>query len=648
MKRLISISILLLCSGNSLLLGQAIENASNKISQSDSIRFHQIYDQAWSFVSVNTDSAYHYSEIAWSIANDLKSIVYQSKTKNLQGAIFQVKSDYIHSEKTLREGIELATKSGDLMVLASIQNNYGSLLFHQNNFPEALKHFRLAYDAYLKTQHVEGQATTMNNIGMLHEETGDYPGALDYYSNALELKKNSGARFGLLLINIGNVYHLRQDFERAEEFYNQAVVKLNEEGDLWNLSDVYTDLAELYTNKGEYDKAQAFFDKSYDQSRQVGSLSLSSFVLHKKGVLHLLQKQYPAAKKNCSESFNLAEQIGDLDNSQHACECLHEVYKQTGDYRNALYYYELSQTKGDSLKALESMDDVMRLTIRHEYEMKQLADSLDREEEKIRTEFSHQAEIKHRKNERNWLIALVSFVVITATVLASRLRFAVRTRKIIQQERERSENLLLNILPFTVAQELKQRGKAEAKLFSDVTVMFTDFCSFTELAEKISPTELIQEVDICFQEFDKIIMKHGLEKIKTIGDSYMAVAGLPDGNNSNASSTLMAAFEMMEFIKKRTGHLSGSAEAGLNMRIGIHSGPVIAGVVGLHKMQYDIWGDTVNTASRVETASEPGRINISVATHRLVAQDNRFQFIPRGRIAAKNKGEMDMYFVQKS
>jgi adenylate cyclase len=617
-------------------------------SLADSVRFNLVYNLAWDYVKVNTDTAWFYSEEAWKLATKSDNKRFQSKTKNLQGSIYQVKGDYVQSGLLLKESIALAEASGDLMVMASVQNNYGSLLFQQNNYPEALLHFRLSHDAYLKSHHPTGQATALNNIGMLQEQTGDFDSALKTYEQALELKKTSGGNLGLLIINIGNIYHEKGEDTKAEKHYLQAIDQLKIEGDLWNLGDVYSDLAELRANQGEYVAALEYYDECLRLSEQVGSRGLAAFALHKKGIIYLTLHQYPAAKKSCSESFDISEKMSDLENSQSACECLHRLYKETGDYRNALYFHELASIKADSLMLLESVDEVLKLSIRHEYEMKQLSDSLDREEEKLRTAFEHQAELGHKKNERNWFIALAVFVLITAGVLASRLRFAVKTRKIIQQERERSENLLLNILPFSVAQELKQHGKSNARHFENATVLFTDFCAFTALAEKISATELIQEVDHCFQEFDRIIQHHGLEKIKTIGDSYMAVAGLPDGNKAQAKDAVLAALEMIAFIENRYRELCDLNKPGLRMRAGLHSGPLIAGIVGLHKIQYDIWGDTVNTASRVESASEPGKLNISADTYRLVADNSEFQFIARGFVAAKNKGQLEMYFVQKA
>ena len=211
-------------------------------------------------------------------------------------------------------------------------------------------------------------------------------------------------------------------------------------------------------------------------------------------------------------------------------------------------------------------------------------------------------------------------------------------------EKKKSDDLLLNILPEEVAEELKAKGSADAKQYQDVTVMFTDFKGFTQISEKLSPAELVAEIDFCFKAFDNIISKHTIEKIKTIGDSYMCAGGLPVINATNATDVVNAALEIQEFMRL---HLKNRLDAGkepFEIRIGIHTGPVVAGIVGLKKFAYDIWGDTVNIASRMESSGEAGKVNISGNTYTLVK--DKFNCIHRGKIQAKNKGEIDMYFVE--
>ncbi|MCX6199406.1 MAG: adenylate/guanylate cyclase domain-containing protein [Bacteroidetes bacterium] len=197
---------------------------------------------------------------------------------------------------------------------------------------------------------------------------------------------------------------------------------------------------------------------------------------------------------------------------------------------------------------------------------------------------------------------------------------------------------------------MKAKGSAEAKLFENVTVIFTDFKNFTGISEKLSPHDLVNELHECFSAFDNIMHKYGIEKIKSMGDSYMAVSGLPTSNPNHAEEMVNAAIEIREFMLNRKKTNPETFEA----RIGIHSGHVVAGIVGVKKFAYDIWGDTVNTAARMEQNSEGGKINISQTTYELLNRSSTslrsgtspFTFEYRGEIEAKNKGKLKMYFVE--
>lgn len=209
----------------------------------------------------------------------------------------------------------------------------------------------------------------------------------------------------------------------------------------------------------------------------------------------------------------------------------------------------------------------------------------------------------------------------------------------LQKEKQKTENLLLNILPHEVAEELKENGSSEAKYYDEVTVLFTDFVNFTQSSEKMGAEKMLGELNECFTAFDMIMEKHGLEKIKTIGDAYLAVCGLPLKNECHAYQTVLVALDIIEFIEER----KKTHPDVLDIRIGINSGSLIAGIVGVKKFAYDIWGDTVNTAARMEQNSEKGKINISESTYQLVKDKINCEY--RGKIHTKGKGEMDMYFA---
>lgn len=216
----------------------------------------------------------------------------------------------------------------------------------------------------------------------------------------------------------------------------------------------------------------------------------------------------------------------------------------------------------------------------------------------------------------------------------------VNTHMELVLQRKKTEQLLANTLPEKVIQELKETGGSKPELFKNVSVLFSDFVGFTDMSSTVSPELLISELSDIFTAFDEIVETHECERIKTIGDAYLAVCGMPNEDPYHAKKIVQAAIEMVDYLKQRTS----SSNLKWENRIGIHSGPLVAGIVGTKKYLYDIFGDSVNTASRVETASEPLRITVSQSTYDLIS--NAFNFTPRGPIELKGKGELNLYFVE--
>jgi class 3 adenylate cyclase len=225
-----------------------------------------------------------------------------------------------------------------------------------------------------------------------------------------------------------------------------------------------------------------------------------------------------------------------------------------------------------------------------------------------------------------------------------------RTAEVVEQrneavkQRQRSDELLLNILPKEIADEIKSTGAARARHFRNVTVLFTDIRNFTQLSEKLSPEAIVREINEFFSAFDQILEAHGVEKVKTIGDAYMAAGGLPIPNDTHARDVVLAALAIAGYVEEQKKKRVAAGKLFFELRIGIHSGSVVAGVVGLKKFAYDVWGDTVNIASRMESCGEVGKVNISTSTYELIRDE--FNCTYRGKFQAKNKGMIDMYFVE--
>ncbi len=325
-------------------------------------------------------------------------------------------------------------------------------------------------------------------------------------------------------------------------------------------------------------------------------------------------------------SADSAKKIGVPLIVQDCYEQLAKAYQLTGNYKKALEYANALRLVKDSLFSADNNNKIAAL----ESKRKEFQDSL-----------KDAVKIKERQvleqNHSNYVYASVAVVVL----LLGFTFFLTRNNKLLSKERKKSDNLLLNILPEEVAMQLKEKGSATAKQFDNVTVLFSDFVDFTKASQHMSPQVLVEELDTCFKKFDEIVSKHNIEKIKTIGDAYLACAGLPTTDTMHAQHAVQAAIEINKFMDERYAKLGTRT---FQVRLGLHSGSVVAGIVGNIKFAYDIWGDTVNTAARMEQNSEPGKVNISETTYELVK--DKFGCEYRGEIDAKGKGQLKMYYVK--
>ncbi|MBX2893282.1 MAG: hypothetical protein KF734_20385 [Saprospiraceae bacterium] len=358
-----------------------------------------------------------------------------------------------------------------------------------------------------------------------------------------------------------------------------------------------------------------------------------------------------------AENRELREQIAQLSGQSQNLEAsyqsqIKEVQEKTKQELTqkeaAITQISTEKQKADSLVSTK-VEQLMKLSER------QMVDSIIRaqQEREIQVHKTRlaEAELLQKKSEnlRNVLVLVSGFVLVLAALFYLRFRAKKRAANqlsqkniLIEEEKKRSENLLLNILPPAIAQELKTRNKVAARKYDQATVMFTDFIGFTNIAERLSPEMLVEELDFCFSNFDKIISKYRIEKIKTVGDAYICASGLSD-MNASPSDMVKAALEIQDFLQHTKAERLNQGLPYFEARVGIHTGPVVAGVVGAKKFAYDIWGDTVNTAARMEEACEPGRVNVSEDAYWLAKYE--FEWQHRGKIAAKNKGQMDMYYV---
>lgn len=377
--------------------------------------------------------------------------------------------------------------------------------------------------------------------------------------------------------------------------------------------------AYFYELEGKIDTADAFWQatlKAYEYTNDPVKHANMHFRYAEFLYRH---NQTSKAIRHLHQAIKLDHMGNNLSIQQQAVGLLKNIYRQKSNYDSAYYYQAMHFAIGDSVNKMNEQDKLVLAEVLYETSVRQRE-----QEEKMRIQ-----DIKIS----GFAVGFILFLMLSGITFYQYRQ----TRK----EKRRSDELLLNILPESTAEELKEKGKTTALKYSGSTVMFADFVGFTHVAEKLEAAELVEEVDRFFSAFDKIMNDHGLEKIKTIGDAYMAVAGLPQGNTATALDAVYAAQDMIKAVIRLNDETPDMPT--LRLRIGLHTGEVVAGVVGTKKFQFDIWGDAVNTAARMEQGSSPNKINISAITYNLIKHE--IQCTHRGKVHAKNKGELDMYFV---
>ncbi len=584
--------------------------------------------------------------------------------------------DILASQDYSNQANALAEKLGYLRGKAYAEKNLGLAQYYQGNYMEVLDHWTKSLEIFETIQDTLGIANLVNNLGAVYYNHGSNSKAIGYYLRSLRIseKLQDTLRIATALINIAGVYgDTPNDYDIALDYYNQLTPYLDPLNDaevtvyyLMGVGEIYfkkenfeqalkyyqqalkltentTDhpdnlikLGELEFKTGHKEKAIAFLEQAYEIARENNQQLQMVQALTELGKVYQ-DNDFPKSLEAYKEAEAIANEMGTKFELKDIYEGLSRVYANKGEFTSAFKFQAKLIAAKDSLFNVATDDKIRGLQFDFDLDKKQgEIDLLDKEAEIA------QLTAKRQKYVIYGTIASLILVVLLAVGSYKRYRYVKRTNRIIEEEKNRSENLLLNILPDETALELKQFGKVAAKKFDKVTVMFTDFKGFTSYSNNLSPEVLVKTIDYYFSKFDAIIEKYDLEKIKTIGDAYMVAGGLPFPTDDHPHKMVEAAFEIAQVMEEAKMKVD-DVVVPFDVRIGINTGAVVAGVVGTKKFAYDIWGDTVNVAARMESLSEPGMINISESTYLLVKDTYRCEH--RGQIHVKNKGMMDMYYV---
>jgi class 3 adenylate cyclase len=420
-------------------------------------------------------------------------------------------------------------------------------------------------------------------------------------------------------------------------YFNKALKTYgNSEGSL----NAYNAIGRLYTDEGNYDLALQNLNKALTLAEKLNVKLSTIKSLIRLGNVYEKMDDYKKANTYYKKAEIPALEIGAKLELKELYQQMSMAYAKSADYGNAFKYQSLYSNIKDTLYNIENDKKLGSLQFDFDLQKKQGEINLLTKDKAL-----NESQIKRQKLARNAFASGLVLVFLIALLIFRNYREKVKTNKILDQQKDQIENLLLNILPSEVAKELQVKGHATPRNYDSVAVMFTDFKSFTTHADKLSPRELVEELNACFIAFDNVIEKYNLEKIKTIGDSYMCAGGIPSPDENRAHNIIRASLEIQDYILLYNKRRIESGQEPWDLRIGVHVGPVVAGVVGKKKYAYDIWGSTVNIASRMETNGVPGHVNISAATYEMVKDE--FNCTYRGKIYAKNVGDIDMYFVER-
>lgn len=653
--------------------------------------------RAWTYYLLATvNSINKKNKVANDYCNQILSLYNHKKVKDKKVVLaayqrlFQnnfLQENVVEGYKSLNTYIEF-TKNNFPEYLYDSYFFAGTFYLLNKDFKKSLSYFQEALNVAKKSKNELQIASSKMLIGDLYTETKQYEQAKFFLNDAKNYFEEHQLNDNLKLVYyyFSDVNYKQKDYNNAQFYINKTLKLSNEKDPMYRyfthqkgLIDLKTTMHDAVDFKGNTKKTQELQRLTSEQSKNLDYfLSLKTVVpseifIQNYEILHEAYEKLGDYEKSLFY-LKKANDKNELTYGLDKMRNLAETQSQT-ELVNERARIKLQE----ETKRIQLQKEIELKALRFEFEKKQAAAKTAEERERLLLEedakrkeielsYTYQkkaaeqkyiqerkfantvqekrnaiakAELENSKTQKNmWAIgAGLSLLLLGFAGYSYNQKR--KDNKKIAEEKQKSDDLLLNILPFEVAEELKEKGKTSAKHFDEVSVLFTDFVNFTANSERIGVQEVLNELNICFTEFDRIMEKYNLEKIKTIGDAYLAVSGLPVSNDLHAKNAVNASLEILSYIQQRKKDNPNA----LDIRIGIHSGAVIAGIVGVKKFAYDIWGDTVNTAARMEQNSSSGRVNISEATYQLIKDD--FTFEHRGRIETKGKGAMDMYFVNQ-
>ena len=532
-----------------------------------------------------------------------------ANTYRYLGFIYENENNLLKSIEFYSNSLEIFTKLNDIDKTVFVLSHLGGNYFTISNYKLSLEFYKKALNVYEELGNNIEMARIIGRIGVIYGQINDSKKCIEYLTKALKITQEAGYKPGeaAWLSGLGNIYSLNNDFKQSLEYFQKAL-KINYKlGDNGNIAGNKSNIGLIYLRQYNLDKALKYFSEALIISKTGDNLIFTSIILRNLSEIYSDPKfpnfDYNIAESQLLEAIKLSKKVG-------------SKFYLSKNYLQLSLIYEKQQKWEQSLKFIKK-----HILLQNEIKFEEIKKQADI--------FDHQLKLQEKDKIR-----------------------AIENSKFLERE-----NILNNILPTDITTRLINKENPIADKFESVSIIFIDIVHFTELSRQVSPDQLIFILNYIFTKFDTIFDEFGLEKIKTIGDAYMAVSGAPIVNNEHVESAANAALKIIDCIKNLKIKIPSKLKdpnwniklKDIQVRIGIHCGSAIAGVIGNKKFLYDLWGDSVNTASRMESHGEPGKIHISEEFYNQLIKSEQFNsssFIYRGELEIKGKGLMKTYFLQ--
>ncbi len=567
----------------------------------------------------------------------------EARAITLMGVAAYKVDDYEKSSLLILQSLDLAEQLKDTTEIAFAKYWKANLELNRGQYAQALDLYQSVLEISTAVNDKKNMARALDGKATIYEALNETDKALEFYQQSLKTAQEANfiEWYPGINFSLANIALSQGKTDEAIAQFNTSIQESEAVGNINNKANCLQQLASIYYSKNDSKKAMDYVQQAMEFFQQTGSQSSFSYSRLLMSTILLQDKEYDMSIDMARMSLEEGKAKDEAQLQKDAAEVLYYAYNAKGDKAKALEYHILFHQLSEKAHNQDLAKKLTRMELQSKFENERKIAAAQR----AASEAELNAQIENQKLMKKASLIGIGLLSVIALLAIFAFFQKQKDNRLIAAEKKKSDELLLNILPAEIAQELKDSGKSKAKNYERATVLFADIKNFTGAAESMNPEQLVEEIDFYFQKFDNIVGKYNIEKIKTIGDAYLCVGGLPVPDHDNAINVVQAALDMQIFMEQVQQQRKQEGKIYFEIRIGIHTGPLVAGIVGLRKFAYDIWGDTVNVAARMEQHGEEGRINITGSTYELVK--DKFACTYRGKIEAKNKGEIDMYFVDR-